>query len=188
MRVRTTGTGHRFRSTLSTLAALGLLTGPAAATVFHARDEALRLAFPDGERVEARDLFLTPEQKSQVEHNAGAALESSLVTVYVGHKEGRVVGYAFFDTHVVRTMPETFLIVAKPSGEVAATYLLAFYEPLEYSPSARWLDQFTGRSLTDDVVVGRGIAAITGSTLSSRAVTASVRRALALFSVLPKGS
>ena len=159
----------------------------AVAKVFYARDEAMQLAFPDADRIEPRDFFLTPEQRSDIEHRAKAPLDSSLITVYVGHRHGEILGYAVLDTHIVRTLPETFLVVLTPDGQVAATHVLAFYEPLEYLPSDRWLGQFAGKQSDDDLTVGQSVAAITGSTLTSRAVAAGIRRALALYSVLLKG-
>lgn len=160
--------------------------GPEAveAKVFHARDEALAMAFPRADRVEPRKFFLTRDQHERIEQLARAPIESDMVTVYVGTRDGAALGYAFFDTHQVRTLPETFLIVLDTDGTVVGTYLLAFYEPLEYVPSERWLKQFDGRRLGDELAVGRGVAAITGATLTSRAVTAGVRRALAYYTVL----
>lgn len=159
-------------------------TPPASGVVFHARDEALNLAFPGADRVEGRDFFLGPEQRSAIEERAKAALDSNLLTVYEGWANGDLVGYAIFDSHLVRTLPETFLVVLSPSGAVKATHVLAFYEPLEYLPSDRWLRLFDDRRVDDDLHVGRGIAAITGSTLSSRAVAGGIRRALAIHAVL----
>jgi hypothetical protein len=89
------------------------------AVVFYARDEALHLAFPDAEKVEARDFFLTAEQRVEIERRAKSKVESDLVTVYVGHREGRITGYAFIDTHQVRTLPETFMVVLDPKGQVS---------------------------------------------------------------------
>ena len=169
------------------LLALALLASAASAKVFYAKDEALHLAFPDADKVEARDFFLTPEQRTAIEERAKSKLDSDLLTVYVGQRDGAVQGYAMLDTHTVRTLPETFLVVVSPQGTVAATHLLAFYEPLEYSPPVRWLEQFHDATLTDDLRVGRGIVAITGSTLTSEAVTGGVRRALAIYDVLLKG-
>ncbi|MGH7898085.1 MAG: FMN-binding protein [Candidatus Binatia bacterium] len=172
---------------LVTLAACVLfpgMRGQAPAAVFHSRDEALALAFPGAERTEARDFFLTPEQRSEIETRARARLDSSFLTVYVGHRGAETLGYALFDTHLVRTLPETFLIVLDPEGAVKAAYLLAFYEPPEYQPPDRWLAQFPGRRPSDDVQVDRTIAGITGSTLTARAVTGGVRRALAIYEVL----
>jgi hypothetical protein len=166
---------------------LALTAARGDAVVFHAKDEALNLAFPNADRVEARDFFLTPEQRREIEQRAQAPLTSELVTIYVGHRGDAVSGYAIFDTHTVRTLPETFLVVLTPTGAVAATHVLAFYEPLEYLPPGRWLEQFDGRGSGSDLRVGNGIAAITGSTLTSHAVSSGIGRALALFTVLLDG-
>jgi hypothetical protein len=160
---------------------------PVRATVFYARDEALKLAFPDADRVEAKDFFLTAAQRAAIEAQAKSPLDSDLLTVYVGWRGDRPSGYAIFDTHVVRTLPETFLVVLAPDGAITSTHLLAFYEPPEYAPPERWLAQFRGAALNDELRVGRGIAGITGSTLTSEAVTGGIRRALAIYAVLLKG-
>ncbi|MEO8605020.1 MAG: FMN-binding protein [bacterium] len=170
------------------LALAALLSIPPAtrATVYYARDEALKLAFPDADRVETRDLFLTAAQRAAIEARAKSSLDSDLLTVYIGHRGDQVQGYAIFDAHLVRTLPETFLVVLTPQGSVAATHLLAFYEPTEYAPPPRWLAQFHDATLSDELRVGRGIAAITGSTLTSNAVTGGIRRALAIYEIALK--
>jgi Na+-translocating ferredoxin:NAD+ oxidoreductase RnfG subunit len=157
------------------------------AKVYHARDEALELAFPAAERIEARDVVLTKEQHEKIEKLAKAPLESDLVTIYVGWRSGSPMAYAIFDTHTVRTFPETLLVVLSPDGKVKATHVLAFHEPEEYLTKQRWLDTFNGKELTDELQVGRGISGITGSTLSTQAVTSGIRRALAVWAVVIGG-
>jgi len=76
------------------------------------------------------------------------------------------------------------LIVVAPDGTVGKMLLLAFYEPPEYEPSERWLEQFPGQQLGPDLKVDRDIHGIAGSTLTSHAVTTAVRRTLASFQVL----
>jgi len=168
------------------LAAVGL-PADVQAKVYYARDEALLLAFPGVERVEARDVVLTAEQHDRIEKLAKAPLDTSLVTIYVGWRAGAPAAYAIFDTHTVRTHSETFLVVISPEGKVAATHVLAFHEPEDYLPTRRWLDTFKEKSLADEMQVGRDVAAITGSTLSTRAVTSGVRRALAIWAVTVGG-
>ena len=181
----------RHNRTRRVLAAAGVLAGiwmvPATALVLHGREEALRLAFPRADRTEARVFFLSAEHKDEIERRAGARLDSRLLSVYVGHRAGEVSGYAILDTHPVRTLPETILVVLTPAGAVRAVHLLAFYELPEYAPGTRWLQQFAGRQPAERLRVGRGIAAVTGSTLTSHAVTAAVRRALAIHAVLLGG-
>jgi Fe-S cluster biosynthesis and repair protein YggX len=161
------------------------LLGPAAhAKVFYARDEALKLAFPDADRIEIRTFILTEAQLKKAEQRARTKIESRLFTFYVGRKGDRVLGYAAIDSHIVRTLPETFMVVLTPAGEVRTTLVLAFYEPLEYAPAERWLEQFRERKLSADLWVGRDIAGIAGSTLTAHAITRGVRKVLALFEIL----
>jgi len=157
------------------------------AKVYYARDEMQELAFPDSTRMEARDLFPTAKQLHDIESRAQSHLESNLLTVYVGYAGDQVVGFAFLDTHTVRTLPETFLVVVSPEGKVGALHVMAFYEPEEYLPSERWLQQYPGSTLATDLRIGRRIAAITGSTLSAEAVNGAVRRALAIYQVMLEG-
>jgi hypothetical protein len=167
-------------------AAMAICAIPAAtdATVFHARSQMFEVAFPDAETVQAKDYFLTENQRSSIEQLAVRALDSNLVTIYEARRDDRILGFAVLDTHVVRTLPETFLVVLAPDGSVAGTHILAFHEPLEYMPSQRWLALFEKRSLTDELRLGHDIAGVTGSTLSGRAVLGGVRRALAIYQVL----
>lgn len=171
---------------LAAAAACGIATWPraAGATVFHAKDEALKLAFPTAERVDDRPFILTEEQKAAVEARAHAPLESLLWTVYSGWRGDELLGYAIIDTHTVRTLPETMMVVLSPAGEVRRVEILAFYEPPEYTPTDRWVRQFDGRHLDDDLKLGGAIQGITGATLSATAMTAGVRRVLALFAIL----
>jgi len=167
---------------------VGCAARDAGAGVLLAKDEALALAFPEAERVEERVVLLTAAQKAEVERRAGSALESQLWTIHVGWRGGAVLGYAIIDTHVVRTLPEAFMVVLEPNGAVRRVEILAFYEPPEYMPSGRWIAQFEGRALDADLALRRGIQGITGATLSATAMTAGVRRALALFAVAVGGA
>ncbi len=154
------------------------------AKVFHARNEIAQLAFPEADEVEAVDFFLTDEQRGRIQGLASSELDSNFLTIYVGRQDGRVVGYAVLDTHLVRTLPETFLIVLGEHGEVSSTFVMAFHEPLEYMPHERWLALLEDQELEDGLRLGRGIVGLTGSTLSAHAVLGSVRRALAAHQVL----
>lgn len=170
-------------STMTILAvALAVLAAaPAQAKVFLARSEAIKAALPAAERVEARDVFLDEAQQAAIQTASGMPVDSALVTIYTGWSGGRVVGYALFDTHTVRTQPETFVVSLDPGGRVTGLFVCAFYEPQDYLPGERWLGQFKGRDPSHPPRVGADITGITGATLSSRAVAGGVRRALAIY-------
>jgi Na+-translocating ferredoxin:NAD+ oxidoreductase RnfG subunit len=166
------------------LASLLAAAAPAQAKVFYSQKEALALAFPDAERVERRTELLDDAQARAVEQLARAELPSRLVTLYTGYRGGEVLGHAVIEQHTVRTQPEAFLVVMTPDGRVRSIRVLAFYEPEEYLPPERWLRQFDERPLDDRLRLEGEIHGIAGATLSARAVTAGVRRALAVYQVL----
>lgn len=163
---------------------IALMATEARSEIFHSRESALRLAFPACDTVKTRTVVLDDAQRAQVEQRAGAALASQIVRTYVGERDGAVVGYAFIETHRVRSLPETVMVVVDRDATVRGTHLLAFHEPAEYLPPARWLAQFDHERLDGDLALGRDIAGIAGSTLTAQAVTACVRRAVAVAEVL----
>ena len=175
-------------SALAIVLTAGLLgvPGEAAAKVYLSKQEAIELAFPDADRVERKTLMLTRAQAEAIEKLALSRLGSRLITVYAGVKDGKRLGYALIDIHNVRTLPEAVMIVLSPSGEVRSLRMLAFHEPEEYRPSDRWLSQFEDEQLDPELRLHGKIHGIAGSTLSSRAVTSGVRRALALWEVMLK--
>jgi hypothetical protein len=153
--------------------------------VFLTQEEALRLAFPAGTTVTRRTAFLTPAQQEAVKKLSGAGhLPSALATYYVGVRDGREVGTAYFDVHVVRTETETLMILVDSSGAIGRIEVLAFAEPEEYLPRTRWYAQFSGRKLDDELAVSRAIRPVSGATLTVRATTEAARGILALHQVI----
>lgn len=156
---------------------------PGAAKVFVSVDEALKLAFP-GCEVARRTAFLTPEQVRHARELAGVEVPSALLNYYVAARGGQPAGTAYFDTHRVRTLPETLMIVVDPQGRVGRIEVLSFREPEEYMPRGAWYQQFLGKTLVPDLQLKRDIRPVTGATLTARATTDAVRRVLALHRVL----
>jgi hypothetical protein len=157
---------------------------PSSGQVHLTRDEALNLAFPAVATIDRKTAFLDDQQVHQIQQLAKAKVESKIVTYYVGRADTGVVGYAFFETHIVRTMPETFMAVVSPDGTVKMVEILAFYEPEDYRPSTRWLGQFSHRRISEDLWLKRGVRNISGATMSAHALTEGVRRILATYSVI----
>ncbi len=163
------------------------LPGPAGAKVFLKTDEALALAFP-GCKVEKDTVFLSADQQKKAGALAGEPIESALVHPYRAVCDGKPGGTAYFDTHRVRTLPETLLVVVGPDGAVRRIEVVSFYEPEDYLPRAAWYGQFVGKPLRDGLRIKQDIRNIAGATLTARATTAAVRRVLALHKVLAEGA
>jgi Na+-translocating ferredoxin:NAD+ oxidoreductase RnfG subunit len=157
-----------------------------AAQVRLTQQEALRLAFPEPARIERRTAFLDDSDLEWARELAGSgvAIDRRLVTYYVGFRDETPLGVAYFDAHRVRTLPEVLMIVVSPEGRVERVEILKFSEPPEYRAPQSWLGQFDGRALMDRLSLKGSIVNITGATLTSRAVTAAVRRVLALHRVV----
>jgi len=140
--------------------------------------EALTVAFPSA-MPERRTAFLTDAQTKAVEEAARAKLETKIWTYYVAGSTT-----AYFESHLVRTMNETVMVVVDGKSTVLFVEVLSFSEPDDYLASKRWLKQLPGRKLDDDLAVRRGLRGITGATLTAEAVARSVRRVLAVHQVL----
>lgn len=146
------------------LAAVLLFAFAAHARVLMTQEQALALAFPPGVKV-TRQTFFLPRQ---------------LVIRYAGSNGS----YAYFDTHRVRTEPETIMVVVNAEGKIERVDILSFDEPTDYFPKRRWLDQFLGRKLDDDLSLIRAIRPISGASLTGRAITDASRKILAIHNAI----
>lgn len=174
---------RRLATTL--LAVVGCWGGaaPAAAKAHLTTEEALALAFP-GAAIERRTIYLQPEQLERASFLAGQKVESALVVAYVATKDGAISGTAYFDAHLVRTLPETLMVAVDGAGRVLRVEVLTFDEPEDYLPRPAWYEQFVGEDLGPELALKKAIHPVTGASLTARATTDAVRRALALDRVL----
>ncbi len=168
---------------LATVLVSGFVPARAHAKVFLSGDEALELAFP-GCDIDRQTVFLTDEQRTEVEKRASSKLDTSIVHPYVATCEGKPGGTAYFDKHRVRTLPEALMIVVDPEGRIGRIEVLAFNEPEDYLPRGAWYDQFKGKKLSEELALKKDIRGISGATLTARATTEAARRVLALHAVL----
>lgn len=166
------------------LAAAAIRSAPA----YSSREEALARAFPPPATIERKTHFLTDGQREKASRAARAKVDSSLVVAYVGRTAKELLGTAYFDTHTVRTMPQTLLVVVRPDGTLGSVEVVAFGEPEDYLPRRRWLELFRGRRLDPELAVGRGLAHVTGATLTTRVIADAARRVLAIHAALGEGA
>ena len=150
---------------------------------FLPREEILASVF-SGAEFRSERVFLTEEQRVQIGQLSRERVPSGLVGRYVITRGGQVVGRAYVDTHIVRTKRESLLISLDADGSLKRIDVTAFLEPAQYIASERWLQQYTGHPLSDEVMVQRAIRAIAGATLTATATNSAVRRILATDVVL----
>ena len=147
------------------------------------REQALASIYP-GAEIRAERIFLTSAQVTQARQSSGVDVPSSLIARYIAVRDGQVVGRAYIDTHVVRTLRESLLICLDTLGRVRRIEVTAFLEPPEYQVPGWWFDQFTGKGLTDDLRLHRAIRPIAGASLTAKATADAARRVMAIDRVL----
>jgi len=146
-------------------------------------DEALARAFP-GARIEPHTLALSPADVKAVEKRAHARCEARLVTAYVAWRGDTLAGAAYTDRRVVRTREALLFVAVAADSSIARIEVLAFFEPPDYRPPARWLALFAHRREDARLRPGDAIPSIAGASLTSRAVAESARLALAWHELL----
>lgn len=150
------------------------------ARVFMTQQQALASAFPPGAKVTRQAIFLKAEQIAAARRAAGVDLADRMLVRYAAESGGKAVGFAYFDTHRVRTLAETIMVVVRPDGTIEKVEILSFDEPSDYQPRPRWMAQFNGRKLDDDLSLKAAIRPISGASLSGKAIVNASRRILAL--------
>ncbi|MFZ5803318.1 MAG: hypothetical protein ACOY7U_00540 [Acidobacteriota bacterium] len=160
----------------------GLCAAVLSARVLKTPEEAIALAFP-GTQVTKEAHYLTAQQKATLAAQ-GVGEVPGLVFQYRVQREGQLLAFAYLDTHRVRTLPETLLVILNPQGQVLRVEVLAFAEPPDYLPRESWYRQFAGTSPEKPPRLGENLRPVAGATLTAQATATAVRRVLALHQVL----
>lgn len=141
--------------------------------------------FPEAKSIKPQFIFLSPAQKKRVQNLAGFEPDTRMFRVFrIFDGEGQSLADAFLDTHILRTHYETILVVIRPGGVVHEIQILGFEEPPDYYPPERWLNLMKGKSLKDDLMVGRAIPNMTGATITATTIVRRVRLLLAVWKVV----
>jgi len=171
---------------LAVSAMVALVPYETTAKVFLSREEAMEKTFGAGARFDRETIFPTLAQikKARGLAGVGVALNGAPLTRYVSMREGKVTGFAYLDTHKVRTLRQTVMVFVTTTGALDSIEILTFGEPQEYMARKIWLQQFPDRKLNDNLNIGRKIHGMSGATLTAHAVTDAARRVLALHAIL----
>lgn len=160
---------------------------PAEATVYLTVEQALHLAFPTAEAIRPAAVLLTEEQRRRAAALWGRPLpEAGPLTIYTATQGGVVVGRALVLEEIGKYEPITFLVAADANGLVLDVLILVYRESRGGAVRRpQFLKQYQGKTMRDPLRVSRDIVNITGATLSARAISAGVRRALAILTAVP---
>ena len=146
-----------------------------AQAVFITPEEAFRVIFPGA--------VMVPDKKSlSDEQKKGLKVSKKDWDFKIAKAGGKIIGYALIDNEIGKTEPITFLTAITPQGTVKEVEILIYREAYGGAVHAKgFLNQYQGKTVQDPLQLGKDIQNITGATLSSRAVTRGVKRAIALW-------
>ncbi|MBL8034927.1 MAG: hypothetical protein JNJ69_14570 [Leptospiraceae bacterium] len=154
------------------------------ARVIRTFPEAVQAVFPAADNVKRQSVYLTDAQMKKASELSREKIDTALLIVYKVSRAGQLLGWAYLDTHRVRTLNETVLICIDTRERVLHVEQLSFAEPQEYMASDRFLELFKNRQLDNSLSLKGNIPSITGSTLTCSAITSAVRRVLALHKIV----
>jgi len=161
------------------------------AEVFLTEEDALKLMFPDSERIRKEVLKLTPEKKLHIEERIGWKFPEDSFEVYVGETGTQVDGYALVQNTIGKHKPMTYMVGVDSHGRVSNVELLVFRESRGSEVrTKRFNVQYEGKTVLDPVRINKDIINISGATMSVRSMSAGIKRVLVLvdeFYLKPAG-
>ncbi len=138
--------------------------------------------FPKSERISFKEFSPSASQRSALKKRLGYELGRDKYYFYVAMTGKQVDGYAFIDDQMGQHEPMTFAVKLSTEGVVLRQELMVYRETRgDEIRDHRFQEQFTGKTVHDSLRPNKDIDCVSGATISSRAITIGVRRALVLF-------
>ena len=148
-----------------------LLGARAFAQVFISPEEAIKQTFPK-------------YQKYTVETHTA---DNQKVDVFRVLKGRKLLGWAVVLNEKGLKEPITFLVGIDTAGKVLDVYILEYREPHGFEIREKeFMRQFQGKTIDEPLIVGEDIDAVTHATISSKAATVAVKKALKIIEDLRK--
>jgi Na+-translocating ferredoxin:NAD+ oxidoreductase subunit G len=154
----------------------------ASAQEYYTVRQLLAEQFKSSQRVSYVRVRPNSEQRTRIERRLGRDLAKSDYTVYVAQSGERVDGYALFDDELGQHEPISFATFFDAEGKVTRVEVVAYREPYgDGVRAARFRRQFIGKNAQSGFVPQADVDAISGATISSRALCVGVQRAALLL-------
>ena len=148
--------------------------------VFFTKANVLKSFFARSERVGYKRHVLNAAQQRTLQQHLGYT-PAAKWPLYHGTTAGRVDGYAIIDNEMGQHEPITFAVLIDPHGTLKRVEIMVYREGHgEEVRQARFRRQFKGKSVSDPLRHGADIIAISGATISSKAIASGARRAVAV--------
>jgi hypothetical protein len=153
--------------------------------VYFSTADLLRDFFPKSQSVGYQKVVLTAAERVRLARRLGYAPARDAYTFFIARTGTRVDGYALFDEENGEHLPISFAVKLSPEGVVERHEIVVYREARgDEVRDPHFRHQFVGKSVRDPIVTDDDIVAVSGATISSRAMAVGVRRAVVLFEEL----
>ncbi len=163
--------------------------------VLMTKEQALKEVFPASFEVKPETLELQGDTLERIKKRLGGSLEfyqegsesarveeQTKIEFNFGYSGGEKKGVAIVDVQAGKWGPVTFITGIDMAGQVRKVRVMG-YEEIRGRPiaEASFMNQYRNKTTKDALEVGRDIVGISGATISSRAATFAVKKALVVF-------
>lgn len=159
---------------------------PALADQTYLREsEAPRVLFPESTGSGQKTLELSDAELHALSRKLERQIELRRYKYLEVSNQAGTLGSIFVLDVIGQSQPITFAVGVAKDGSVRDLQVMVYREPHgEEVREARFRRQFNGKRLSDPLVLGKDIDAISGATISSRSAAYATRKALALAEIL----
>jgi hypothetical protein len=158
--------------------------GPEAVKVYYTQAEALEKAFAGADSTWVETWQPSSAELALLEARLGWQVPTGPVEIHRGRRGRQDLGYAVITEENGRFKPITFLVKVGPEGRVSLVLVMVYRESRgDGVKRQRFLKQFQRKDAASPLRLNRDIVGVSGATLSSRGVTAGVKRVLAMVEV-----
>jgi len=162
-------------------------TDEARAKVYLTREEATRLAFGPSATVSEERRAPSPHVRTTIERRLGRPVPEEGFTFYVGRSADGVQGYGVVLEEMGKHEPIAFFVAISPDGHVKDVMILEYRESRGGEVRQKgFLKQYVGKTSQDPMEPDQDITPITGATISARAISDGVKKALIIWEALYK--
>ena len=180
---------------LAVMLFLGAVTAVGFAYTLLSQEEALKEVFWPGAEIEEETVKLTGDTLSRIKEKLGGSLEyyqagsessrvrgKTTITFYFAKKDGERKGVAIIDVQPGKWGPVEFITSMTLDATVKNVRVMSYQEK-RGRPIARlaYMNQYRGKSSRSILTVGKDIIGVTGATISSRAATFAVKKAIVIY-------
>ena len=155
--------------------------GPEAVKVYFTPDQALAKVFAQADTLWDEQWSPSAGERQELEGILAWRVEEEIFVIHRARKDGKDLGYALIIEEKGRFKPITFIVKMSPAFRVDLVLVMVYRESRgDGVKRQRFLKQFRDRDFSDHLRLNRDIVAVSGATMSSRALAIGVKKSLAI--------